>query len=152
MESLNFSVGTALLLAGIGINFLSSFLLLNHPKMKGDELKKVDSKLEGVHQTYSILKTITVISALFFVFLVYQANQIFWKERAFLLFTPVFAVFALFDGLFAVRTNVFPIPRKYYWSSYIYDSDKKLRWIALSQIGLAIIILMVDFVIFVTLY
>ena len=151
MKNSDLYIGVTLLLLSLGINYFSRFLLRNYPKMTGDELKVINSKLEGIHQTHLVLSTITFLSVAFFAFLIYQANPIIWKERAFLLFTPVLAIYALFDGLFAINTNVFPATTRYKWNSFVYDKDQKLRWVALWQSGLSIILMVVDFVVFVTL-
>ena len=136
------------MLSGLGVIYLSRFLLRKYTKMTGNELKSIDSSLEGIHQTYFSLNMLTVLSFAFFLFLVYQSNKIFWEERALVLFTPGFIVLALFDGLFALRTKVFPTTTRYNWNSYVYDADEKLRWIAYWQIGLAFVLLAADYVLY----
>lgn len=146
MEKISFNVGIALMLSGLGVIYLSRFLLRNHTKLTGVELKKLNPELGDVHQTYYIFNTLTVLSFAFVLFLVYQSNRAFWEERVFFLFTLVSIVFALFDGIFALKTKVFPATTRYNWNNYVYDANKKLSWVAYWQIGLSIILLMANFV------
>jgi hypothetical protein len=149
MKDLDFKLGFALLISGLGVIYLSRFLLRKHPKMTGNDLKNLDLSLEGIHQTYLVLNTVTVLSFAFFLFLIYQSNKTFWEERVLVLFVPVFVVFALFDGIFALRTKVFPTTTRYNWNSYVYDGEEKLRWVAYWQIGLAVVLLVADYVLYV---
>jgi len=151
MKDLDFKIGIALLLSGLGVIYLSRFLLRKHPKMTGNDLKSLSPSLEGIHQTYLVLNTVTVLSFAFFLFLVYQSNKTFWGERVLVLFVPVFIVFALFDGIFALRTKVFPTTTRYNWNSYVYDADEKFRWVAYWQISLAFVLLVADYVLYVIL-
>lgn len=149
MKELDFKIGVTLLLSGLGVVYLSRFLLRRYPKMTGNDLKNLDPSLEGIHQTYLALNTVTVLSFAFFLFLIYQSNKTFWEERVLVLFVPVFIVFALFDGIFALRTKVFPTTTRYNWNSYVYDADEKLRWVAFWQIGLAVVLLVADYVLYI---
>ena len=142
-------ISFGLMFSGLGIIYLSRFLLRKHPKMKGDDLKRLDASLENIHQTYFTLNLVTVLSFAFCMFLVYQSNKPFWEVRVSVLSIPVFAVFALFDGIFALRTKVFPTTTKYNWNSYVYDAEEKFRWVAYWQIGLAVILLVADYVLYV---
>jgi len=148
MKDLYFKIGVALMISGLGVIYLSRFLLRKCPKMTGSDLKNLDTNLEGLHKTYFSLSTLTVLLFGFFLFLVYQSNRTFWEQRVFVLFIPVFVVFALFDGLFALRTKVFPATTRYNWNSYVYDADEKLRWVAYLQIGLAFVLLAADCVLY----
>ena len=127
MDRFSGMLGGLALLFGLGIVYLSRFLLRKHTKRTGSELESLDSELEGIHRTYRVLNTVILLSAGFFLFLIYQGNRAFWDERIIVLFIPVFAVFALFDGFFALRTKVFPTTTKYNLNSYVYDRDNKLR-------------------------
>jgi hypothetical protein len=147
MDIFSGTLGGLALLFGLGIVYLSRFLLRKHAKRTGSELESIDSELEGIHRTYRVLNTATLLAAGFFLFLIYQRNRAFWEERIIVLFIPVFAVFALFDGLFALRTKVFPTTTKYNLNSYVYDRDDELRWIAFWQIGLSVLLLVLDGVI-----
>ena len=149
MENFSDTVSIVFMLSGLGVIYLSRFLLRKYPKVSGNELKSFDPDLEGIHKTYLVLNTVTVGLVAFILFLVYQANPIFWGSRVLVLFIPVFAVFAMFDGLFALRTKVFPTTTKHNWNSFVYDKDDELRWVALWQIGLSMVLLAIDYVAFV---
>ena len=142
-------ISFGLMFSGLGIIYLSRFLLRKYPKMKGDDLRRLDSSLGNIHQTYFTSNLVTVLSFAFCLFLIYQSNKPFWEERVAVLFIPIFAVFALFDGIFALRTKVFPTTTKYNWNSYVYDADERLRWVAYWQIGLAVVLLIADYVLYV---
>lgn len=148
MNGFSAALGVFSLLFGLGIVYLSRFLLRNYPKLTGSELENLKPELEGIHRTYRVLNTVTVLSIGFFCFLIYQLNRTFWEERVMVLFVPIFVVFTLFDGLFALRTKVFPTTTRYNLDNYVYDSDEELSWVAYWQIGLSIFLLVIDYVLF----
>ncbi len=131
---------------GLGAVYLSRILLRKHPKMTGDELKNIVPNLEGIHKTYLFNSTLTAFWFAVFLFLMYQLNRTFWEERVGILFVSFFAVLALFDGFFALYMKVFPTSTKYNWNSYLYDPDSKFQWVAYWQIGLAVVLLVADFI------
>lgn len=147
MDAFSGTLGGLALLFGLGIVYLSRFLLRKHIKQTGSELESLDSELEGIHRTYWVFNTAILLSAGFFLFLIYQRNRAFWDERIIVLFIPLLAVFALFDGLFALRTKVFPTTTKYNLNSYVYARDNELGWVAFWQIRLSILLLVFDGVI-----
>ena len=148
MKDFDTILGLPLLFSGLGVIYLSRFLLRRYPKMTSDDLKHLHPQLEGTLQNYLSYNLATGLGFAGFLFLVYKMNQAFWQERSFLLFVPVFVVFALFDGIFALRTRVFPTTTKINSNSYVYDPDEKLRWVAFWQIGLAILLLLIDCAVF----
>jgi hypothetical protein len=148
MNGFSAALGVFSLLFGLGIVYLSRFLLRNYPKLTGSELESLSSELEGMHRTYRVLNTVTVLSVGFLCFLLYQLNRAFWEERVIVLFVPIFVVFTLVDGLFALRTKVFPTTTKYNWDNYVYDGDEELSWVAYWQIGLSMFLLVIDYVLF----
>ena len=148
MDDVNFKIGYALMLSGVGIIYLSRFLLRKYPKMTSDDLKNIDLNLAGIHQTYRALNITTVFSFAFILFLIYQLNKSFWEERVFVLVIPVSVAYALFDGIFALRTKVFPTTTRYNSNSYVYDADEKLQWVAYWQIGLAFLLLIADYILY----
>lgn len=149
MNELNFNIGIVLMISGIGVIYLSRFLLRKQKIFTGNELKKIAPELGNVHQTYSVSNTFTVLTFAFVLFLVYQSNRAFWEYRVFFLFVLVSIAFPLFDGIFALQTKVFPAATRYNWNSYVYDPDKKLRWVAYWQIGLSIVLLITNFILYV---
>lgn len=142
------ALGVFSLLFGLGIVYLSRFLLRKYPKLTGDELKSLNPELEGIHRKYRVLNTATVLVVGLLCFVLYQLNRAFWEERVVVLFVPIFVVLALFDGLFALRTKVFPMTTRYNWDHYVYDRDEELRWVAYWQIGLALFLLVLGYVLF----
>ncbi len=148
MNGFSAALGVFSLLFGLGVVYLSRFLLRNHPKLTGSELESLHSELEGIHRTYRVFNTVTVLSVGFLCFLIYQLNRTFWEERVVVLFVPVFVVFTLFDGLFALHTNVFPTTTRYNLDNYVYDRHEELRWVAFWQIGLSMFLLVIDYVLF----
>jgi len=150
MSDWDLKIGVALMVSGLGVIYVSRFLLRKYPKMTGKELKNVDPNLESIHKTYLFSSTFTFLLFAFFLFLIYQSNRAFWEERVLVLFVLSLVVFALFDSFFALRTKVFPTTTRYNWNSYVYDGDEKLRWVAFWQIGLSILLLVIDYVVFVT--
>lgn len=71
-----------------------------------------------------------------------------WKERVVVLFVPILVVLTLLEGLFVSRTRVFPTTTKYNQDNYDYDKGEDLRWVAYWQIGSAMFLLDIDYVLF----
>lgn len=149
MDRFSAALGILTLFSGLGVVYLSRLLLRKHPKLTGSELESLNSELEGIHRTYRVFNTVTLLSVGFFLFLLYQLNRAFWEERVVVLFIPIFSVFTLFDGLFALRTKVYPTTTQHNLNSYVYDSDNQLRWVAFWQIGLSLLLLVLDCVVFI---
>ena len=147
MDRFSAVLGILALFSGLGVVYFSRLLLRKYPKLTGSELESLNPKLESIHRTYRAFNTITLLSVGLFLFLIYQSNRPFWGERVVVLFVPVFAAFTLFDGLFALRTKVFPTTTRYNLNSYVYDSDNRLRWVAFWQLGLSFLLLVFDVVI-----
>lgn len=129
------------LLFGFGAIVISRFLLRNHPKMTGDELVVLDKKLDGIHNTYLKASAVVMVIIALLSYLAYQKNQ----DISFVL---IFSSYGLFDGLFALKTRVFPTTIKNDWSSFVYDRTGSLQWIAWLQVGLSIGLLIINYVFF----
>ena len=148
MGNFDILVTVLVIIFGIGITYLPHLLLRKQPKMTGDELKAINPNLEGIHQKYLSLSIGFFLLLALTIYLIYQSNQGFWKEDVFILFILFCSAIAVFDGLFALSTNVFPLQTRYNWNRYIYDGDKKFRQVAFWQIGIAIVFLIIDYVAF----
>jgi hypothetical protein len=122
MDRFSAALGIVALFSSLGLVYFSRFLLRKHPKLTGEELEHRNVELQGVHRSYRIFNTLTLLGVGFFLFLLYLFNQGFWEKRLVVLFIPIFAVYALFDGMFAARTKVFPTTSRYdlnsVWCSY----------------------------------
>jgi len=125
------------LLFGFGAIVISRFLLRNHPKMTGDELGALDKKLDGIHHTYLKASAVVMVIVVLFSYLAYQKNQ----DISFVL---IFSSYGLFDGLFALKTRVFPTTIKNNWNSFFYDRTGSHQWIAWLQAGLSIGLLIIN--------
>jgi hypothetical protein len=138
-----------LLLFACGVIYFSRFILRNYPKVTGADLKNINPKFEGIQYKYIVLYIVTVLPVIFFSFLMLNSNLNIWKTASYIAILPIFAYVAFFDGCFTIITNVFPTLTRYSWNKFVYDGDKKLRWVAICQIFLAVILLIADFVVFV---
>jgi hypothetical protein len=136
------------MLFAFGIVSLLRVLLCNHPKITSTELEKINSKYKGIQYKYIFLYIVTGLSVALFSFWVFGLNLNIWKSAPFAGIFPVFACIALFDGCFAIVTNVYPVITKSNWDRFVYDGNKKLRWVAILQIILSLIFLIAVFVVY----
>ena len=149
MDQISALLNISSLVLGLGVVYASRFLLRRYPKMTGSELESVNSEFEGIHRTYLTFNFVIMFIVSIILFLIYRSNQAFWESRVIVLFVPVFATFALSDAFFALRTKVFPTSTRYNWNSYVYDANEELRWVAFWQIGLSMILMIVDGILFI---
>jgi hypothetical protein len=146
MDEFNLATNLLFPLAGLAVIYLSRILLWKQPKLTGNELKSFNLGFENIHETYLTFYTVLGLSVAFILFLVYQADRVFWEKRVVVLFVIFMAVLAAFDGLFALETKVFPTTTRYNWNSYVYDNKGKFQWVAYTQILLSIVLLLADYV------
>lgn len=133
------------LLSAFGIVSLSKVLLHNHPKIASSELEKINPKYKGIQYIYLFLYIVTGLVVALFSFWIFDIR----KTDPFVRIFPVFASIALFDGCFAIITNAYPVITRSNWDRFVYDGNKKLRWVAILQITLSVIFLIVCFVFFI---
>jgi hypothetical protein len=141
----HYSSNLVLFILGIGVMYFSRFCLRGHQKLTSKDLREIDHRFANVKLSY-VLSNVAMF--LFFgssVYLITTANQNFWVDQNFKALVLLFAVFAIFDGAFAITTKIFPTTTKMNSDSFVYDSDGSLRWIAHRQITLAVILIIVDF-------
>jgi len=146
MRNISFYGYVALLIVGLGVIYFSRFCLRDCQKLTGKGLEKIDSRFGNIKQKYLWSNTAIVLLASFISLIVYLSNKIYWADKVFTLAVPIFAIGALFDGLFAIRTGIFPTSTKYTWDSFVYDAEGEFRWVANWQITLSIALLIIDLV------
>ena len=55
---------------------------------------------------------------------------------------------AFFDGFLALATGLYPATLKFPCHLFVYDKNKALRWVAIVQLGLAVLVILASTVIF----
>ena len=132
--------GMALWLIGLGATYFSRFYLRKNKKLKSVDLGKISPRFTYLRRDYLKSYQTTFFIVVGILFIVYELNKDPWIHLGPVLFAPTFAIPALFDGILALRTAVFPTTTWYDWDSFVYDKKKEFYSIAKLQIGLGIFI------------
>jgi hypothetical protein len=127
--------------------YFSRFYLRNYSKITDEELVKLHPELGSIKLKYNVIQTI--VALVFFLFFAVALN-IYGKSEMIVIFLglPTLLAVTFYDGLFELTTGVYPATTKYNWNQFVYDDSKSLRWVAILQIGLAILETIICIVIF----
>jgi hypothetical protein len=124
--------------------YFSKYSLRNHPKVTSEELEKLRPELGSIKFKYIAIQIIVVLVSSLISFIASKSDT-----RFNFLFLPVIcSSVILYDGIFSLITGVHPVSKRVNVVQFVYDNNKSLQWIALSQIGLAIFEGVLCFVIF----
>jgi hypothetical protein len=120
------------------ILYFSRFCLRKQPNLTGEELANLHPELGSIKLIYSVTyPLIALLSTIPFS----VANSIYAQTdlRVWSLIVLLPSALAFYDGLFALLTRVYPTTTKSNWNQFVYDENLSLRWIAQTQLGLAIL-------------
>ncbi|MHC1782917.1 MAG: hypothetical protein AB9891_09210 [Anaerolineaceae bacterium] len=125
-------------LTGIGFFcfFFFQIRFRDYPKQTEEEILLIAPSLKPFKKIYdAFFPGILIIFFLTFWGVIYSGA----KSNLILCQPLVFPLFAIFNGIFALRTNVFPVWSKYNHNQFVYDEDKSMRGAAIAQIVIAIV-------------
>ncbi len=138
----------------LGVFYSSRIIIIGCPKSTSDELVKQYPALRGFkekHQKYYWLVIIASGSLALFINFANQGYWKIWEDPSLYLFSMFLITLALYDGVFALKTSIFPTTSRYVRNCYFYDHDHEYWWAAYIQIGLAFFLLLVDFILLILL-
>lgn len=123
-------------IGSVAVIFFSRYCLRNHPKLSGEKIAQMRPDLPSIKFTYNLQQTVIAL-ALFLAGIAISNSFGIRDMRMVIIFFPWFSGLAIFDGIFALKTHVYPTTSKANWDQFVLDEGDSLRWIAYSQIGLA---------------
>ena len=118
--------------------YLSRYFLRNLAKFTSDEIAEIYPHYSSVWLKYYLGLLIIILPFLLLFSVVNSIYQNF-EMRVIFLFFPAFSGGMVFEGIFALRTNIYPATTKVLWNAFVLDESGSLRWIAYLQIGLGIL-------------
>jgi hypothetical protein len=116
----------------------SRFCLRNYPKVTSDEIRELHPDLGNVAFNFFSLS----IFVFLFSAIIYILAVVFFGGSGIVmifLFGPLFLTQPFFEGIFAIKTNIYPATTSSNWDNFVYNESKSLRWIAKFQIGIAVL-------------
>ena len=131
--------GPVLMLVILASYYFSRLVLRTHPKLKAEEIAKLYPQKRWLKRNYWIWNGIVV--AMFLGTLLF-AGALGGKSVMFLVFSFV-AQMTLLEGIFAFVTHAHIVSGQVSWNAFVYDPNQELRWVALTQIVLAIVEILV---------
>jgi hypothetical protein len=126
-----------------GILHFSRIYLRNYPKITSAEIRKLRPELGNVAFNYHPLTFIIFLVSIMLFLLVFTAiggSGI----SIILILGSTFISLTLFEGILAMKTNIYPVTSRMKWDQFVYDESKSLRRIAKIQIGSAILGIVVN--------
>jgi hypothetical protein len=146
IESSELLVSYSVFFLAIGITFFPRFVLRNYRKVTSQKINSVNPKFRGLRLNYRLLSITIVIPATILLLTLFRPNQGALSRQDYLLhgsliFTSMLAFLSLYDGLFALVTDTFPMINKLNWNSFVYDGKRRFRWLSMAQITLAVMLL-----------
>lgn len=131
--------GLVLMLVVLATFYFSRLALRTRPKQTAEEIAKLYPQQRALKRNYWIWNLIVVV--LFLGTLLF-GGSLGGRSVMFLVFSAV-AQITLLEGIFAVITHAHIVSGQATWNVFVYDPDRELRWIAFTQIALAIVEILV---------
>ena len=135
------------IVVSFGVLFYSRIVLRNEIKQTGEEIAKLRPEYESLNIIYHVIFVSITLLALFIFSIAINSFKNSDFRVVFLGF-PFFSVLTIYEGLFALVTNVYPTTVRWNWNSFVYDDDNSLRHIAITQVFLAILLTVVCIIAF----
>lgn len=135
--------------ASLGVFYSSRLVLLGCPKSSSEQLQNQFPELTGFqekHQKYYWLVIIASGSVALFINFANKVNWKLWDDPSLYLFSLFLITLALYDGFFALKTNIYPTTSRYNRNSYFFDQYHEYWWVAYLQLGLGFSLLLVGII------
>jgi hypothetical protein len=124
----------------------SRFCLRNHPKITIESLGKIHPKLGNLATCYAPLTFIIFLVTVILFLIIMTAFGSRGTISLILLLGSPFVAITFFDGVLALITNIYPATTRTKWEYFVYSESKSLQWIAKTQIGIAILEIVVSII------
>jgi hypothetical protein len=128
---------------------LSRLFLKSYPKISSEAIGKLHPELGNVVTSYQPLTVVVFMgSIIFFVWIMTALGSLGTISWVLLLGSPFLAL-SIFDGVLALITNIYPATTKKKWDDFVYCESKSDRWIAKTQIGISMLVIAINIVVWI---
>ncbi len=118
--------------------YFPRFHLRNAPYFTGKELRQAYPHLGKFESRYGAFQVVIGIISLLF-FAAYPRFDGYLAFQSIFQFLPFITILTIYEAVFSLITGVYPAIIQFNWERFVYDDHQSLRWIAQTQLGLAIL-------------